>query len=109
LMCMSDDVELFTAILGSMYLGAIAVPCSTMLTGSELGKLVHDSRARVVLATGEFTANAGIAVADASDARQLIVTGEPPDIPLDAVEVYRWAELLRQGDSGDAATEPYPT
>lgn len=112
LMCMSDDVELFTAILGSMCLGAIAVPCSTMLTGSELGKLVHDSRARVVLATSEFTGNAATAVADAPDARQLIVTGDPPATRPGGLEIHRWEEFLRAGDSGDAVaelSEPYPT
>ena len=46
LLCMADDIELATGILAAMYLGAVAVPCSTMLTGGELGKLVVDSRAR---------------------------------------------------------------
>ena len=49
LLCMADDVELATGILAAMYLGAVAVPCSTMLTGGELAKLVVDSRARVLL------------------------------------------------------------
>ncbi|HEY0574090.1 MAG TPA: AMP-binding protein, partial [Pseudonocardia sp.] len=49
LCCMVDDLELFTAILATMYIGAVAVPCSTMLTGPELGKLVADSRTRVVI------------------------------------------------------------
>ena len=49
LLCMTDDVELATGILAAMYLGAVAVPCSTMLTGGELAKLVVDSRARVLL------------------------------------------------------------
>ena len=42
-LCMADDVELFTAILATMHLGAIAVPCSTMLTGAERSVLVADS------------------------------------------------------------------
>ncbi|MDQ4117480.1 MAG: AMP-binding protein, partial [Actinomycetota bacterium] len=36
LLVMPDDVELFTAILGAMWIGAVAVPSSTMLTGREL-------------------------------------------------------------------------
>src|SRR4051794_32033302 len=48
-MCMTDEIELYTAILATMYLGAVAVPSSTMLTGPELRKLVIDSRARTVL------------------------------------------------------------
>src|SRR5918998_5161795 len=54
LLCMADDVELATGILAAMYVGAIAVPCSTMLTGGELGKLVADSRARVLLGSPQF-------------------------------------------------------
>ena len=106
LMSMSDDVELFTAILGAMYLGAIAVPCSTMLTGAELGKLVHDSRARIVLATSEFAANACAAVADAPDARQLVVTGEPPDEAPAGVGVHRWRDMV---SAGGEMPEPYAT
>src|SRR5437879_3098748 len=47
LMCMTDDVELFVAILATMYLGAVAVPTSTMLTGRELRSLIVDSRTEI--------------------------------------------------------------
>src|SRR5262245_12086558 len=52
--CMVDDVELLTGILGAMLAGAVAVPVSTMVTGLELGKVLADSRARVLCVSGEF-------------------------------------------------------
>jgi benzoate-CoA ligase len=77
-LCMADDVELFTAILATMYLGAVAVPCSTMLTGAELGVLVADSRARVLIGSHQFSEPVHIAAAptwDESPALWLYTSG----------------------------------
>ncbi|PXY26962.1 benzoate-CoA ligase family protein [Prauserella muralis] len=76
LMCMVDEIELFTAILGAMYLGAVAVPCSTMLTGGELGKLIADSRTRVVLGSVEFADTVRAAVEQAPDVETVVLTDE---------------------------------
>ncbi|MGH3491872.1 MAG: benzoate-CoA ligase family protein [Sciscionella sp.] len=76
LMCMVDEVELFAAILATMYIGAVAVPCSTMLTGGELRKLVLDSRTRVVLGSAEFAGTVRVATVDAPQVRQVVLTGE---------------------------------
>ncbi|MGH3950419.1 MAG: benzoate-CoA ligase family protein [Pseudonocardiaceae bacterium] len=106
LMCMPDDVELFTAILAVMYLGAVAVPSSTMLTGPELGKLVADSRARVVLGSDAFASNVRTAVDNAPDVRHVVLAEfEPEGLPA-GVTGHRWDELLGAGDSG---IEPYRT
>ncbi len=106
LMCMPDEVELFTGILAAMHVGAVAVPCSTMLTGPELGMLVADSRARVVLGGGEFADNVRVAVADAPDVRHVVFAGaESSGLP-DGVSGHAWHELL---DDGDPGIEPYPT
>ncbi len=92
LMCMTDEIELFTAILATMRLGAVAVPSSTMLTGPELAKLVTDSRARVVLGSPEFAEVVRTAVAEAPDVAHVVLTDE-------------WQRLR---DSGEQA-ECYPT
>ena len=76
LLCMTDDVELATGILAAMYLGAVAVPCSTMLTGGELATLVVDSRARVLLGSQEFADAVVAAAADAPDLRHVVLTGD---------------------------------
>jgi benzoate-CoA ligase len=76
LLCMADDIELATAILAAMYLGAVAVPCSTMLTGGELAELVVDSRARVLMGSHQFADAVATAAAGAPDLRHLVLTGD---------------------------------
>ena len=93
-MIMADDVELFTAILATMYAGAIAVPCSTMLTAAELAPLVADARARVVLGSPEFGDVVRGAVAGAPEVERVIVSGTDG-----------WRDLLGAGE----AAGPYPS
>ncbi|GAA1846103.1 benzoate-CoA ligase family protein [Pseudonocardia ailaonensis] len=76
-LCMADDVELYTAILGAMYLGAVAVPCSTMLTGPELAVLVADSRARILIGSHHFADAVRTAAEAAPDLQTVIMAGEP--------------------------------
>jgi benzoate-CoA ligase family protein len=108
LLCMVDDVELFTAILGTMYAGAIAVPASTMLTGTELGTLVVDSRARVLLGSHQFADAVRTAATGAPDLRHVVLTGDTAPETDPRVTGLTWAELH---DAGRAApvTEPYAT
>ncbi|HEX4250990.1 MAG TPA: benzoate-CoA ligase family protein [Pseudonocardia sp.] len=99
LCCMADDVELFTAILAAMYVGAVAVPCSTMLTAAELGKLVADSRARLVLGSTEFRAAVlgGVAYGEVGT---VVLTGAAPaarELPAGVSRGLTWAELLAAG------------
>ncbi|PRX48209.1 benzoate-CoA ligase [Prauserella shujinwangii] len=91
LLCMADDVELFTGILATLYLGAVAVPCSTMLTGGELGTLVADSRARIVLGSTAFAGTVRAAVERAPDVERVLFTDE-------------WDRLREAG----SVTAPYP-
>ncbi|MDT7555296.1 MAG: hypothetical protein QOI16_3836, partial [Pseudonocardiales bacterium] len=76
LLCMADDIELAVGILASMYLGAVAVPCSTMLTGGELAKLVVDSRATVLLGSHQFAQAVTTAATGAPDLRHVVLTGD---------------------------------
>jgi benzoate-CoA ligase family protein len=108
LMCMVDEVELFTAILATMYLGAVAVPSSTMLTGPELRKLVVDSRARVVLGSSEFAPIVRQAVEDAPDVRHVVMAGERPGTLPIAVTGHTWQQLLQGGETAGIG-EAYPS
>jgi len=101
LLCMTDDLELATGILGAMYLGAVAVPCSTMLTGGELAKLVLDARARVVLGSREFAANIAAATADAPDLHHVVLTGDGPGV----ADALPWTQL----QAAEPLPAPYPT
>ena len=102
LLCMTDDLELATGILGAMYLGAVAVPCSTMLTGGELAKLVLDSRARVLLGSREFAASIAAAATGAPDLRHVVLTGDGDPAAPDALP---WARLR----AAEPLPAPYPT
>ena len=104
LLSMVDDLELATAILATMYVGAVAVPSSTMLTGPELRKLVIDSRARVLLGSQEFATSVTAAATDAPDLRHLVLTGDTaPSVA--GVTGLTWDALREHAP----LTEPYPT
>ena len=104
MMCMADDIELATAILAAMYLGAVAVPCSTMLTGGELAQLVVDSRARVLLGSRQFADAVTTAAAGAPDLRHLVLTGDTAPV-VAGVTGLGWSALR----DAEPLTEPYPT
>ena len=107
LLVMADDVELFTAILAAMWLGAVAVPCSTMLTGRELSVLVKDSRAGMLIGSPEFAGNLAPAVADAPDLSRIVLTGaEPLAGPDTGARSLTWEQLL---EGAQPVQDPYPT
>lgn len=104
LLVMPDDVELFTAILATLWAGAVAVPCSTMLTGRELAVLVRDSRATTVIGGEAFAAHLTEAVAQAPDLERVVLTGADPLVT--GVTSLTWNALL---DGADPLLEPHPT
>jgi benzoate-CoA ligase family protein len=55
---MSDSPEMIVAFLGIMGMGAMAVPCSTLLPPEGLGYVFKDSEAKLVIASPEHLANA---------------------------------------------------
>ena len=57
-MVMSDSPEMIVAFLGIMGLGAIAVPCSTMLPPDGLAYVFKDSAAKLVIVSPEHRDNA---------------------------------------------------
>jgi benzoate-CoA ligase family protein len=108
LLCMTDDVELVTGILAAMYVGAVAVPSSTMLTGGELAKLVVDSRARVLLGSAQFADAVTTAAAGAPDLRHVVLTGDAaPEVA--GVTGLTWEALRTAGSSSEPLTAPYAT
>jgi benzoate-CoA ligase family len=104
LLCMADDVELVAGVLATMYIGAVAVPTSTMLTGGELAKLVIDSRARVLLGSEQFAAAVVAAAVDAPDLHHVVLTGDTaPEIA--GVTTSTW-DVLR---AAEPLTSAYDT
>jgi benzoate-CoA ligase len=101
-LAMADDIDLAVAVLATMYLGAVAVPCSTMLTGGELAKLVVDSRARLLIGSPQVApavTAAAAAAAAGPDLRHVALAGpEAPNVP--GATGLRFADLV--------ADEPLP-
>jgi benzoate-CoA ligase family protein len=103
-MVMADDVELLSAILGAMWLGAVPVPVSTMLTGPELATLLADSRARLLLCSAEFAGPVAAAVRAAPELTDVVVDAEvalelPPGL-----RQHAWVAAFPAGDAPMYAT-----
>lgn len=100
MLCMVDGVEMLTAILGAMCAGAVPVPVSTMVTGPDLGRVLADSRARVLCVSAEFTAAAREAVS---------LAPEVTDVVLDRVDPAEFAGWSTHDWAGLAAAPPRET
>lgn len=104
-LAMADDVAMATTLLASFHAGFVAVPVSTMLNGDELGKVVRDCGARVVVTTPEFLASVTSALDAAPEVKHLVLAGESvqPVTLRDGVDVTDWSDLL------GAPEDPAPT
>lgn len=102
MLCMADDVALLTGILGAMYIGAVPVPVSTMVTGPELGRMLADSRARVLGVSTEFAAAAQEALAFAAEVTDVVLDGEVQFEGRHGLRVHQWDEL-----DGNLPMRPY--
>jgi benzoate-CoA ligase family protein len=76
---MSDGPEMMVAMLGVMGMGAIVVPCSTMLKPAEIEYMLKDSGAKLVIVTPEHLENAKAANAPkiVDDLNRLLEKAEP--------------------------------
>jgi benzoate-CoA ligase family protein len=102
LMLMPDSPEFVVVYLAAMRMGAVPVPVSTMLHADGVAELLHDSRARLVAATGEFTATAAAAAAAGGELAGLLADQDPGTSP---VPVHLIGEL----SSGPPAPAVYPS
>src|SRR5580693_7376451 len=78
LLCMADSPELVALFLGGLYLGAVPVPVSTMVTAQDLATLAADCRARLLAVSAEFLAAAPDA-ARAPAVADVVVEGSIPE------------------------------
>src|SRR5207253_4777410 len=95
LLVATDRPETAVTFCALLRMGAVPVPVSTMYRAGELGELVADSRARVVVATPECAAVARAAMHLAPEAATLVLTGEPEAPDSDkpgGVSVWSWAD-----------------
>jgi benzoate-CoA ligase family protein len=99
LMVMSDDVPLLSTILGVFNAGFVAVPVSTMFNGVELGKIVADSGARVVVCTDEYVESVAEAVAAAPDVQHVVHVGAVVPLEDAGVEQHEWSSFVAAGSA----------
>ena len=108
LLVATDRPETVITFCALLRMGAIPVPVSTMYRAEELGELVADSRARVVVATPECAAVARAAMHLAPEAATLVTIGDaggPDGDGPGEVSERAWTDVLA---AGQAAGPPAP-
>src|SRR5436190_10835016 len=99
--CMADGIELLSGILAAMYIGAVPVPVSTMVTGAELATMVVDARARVLCVSVEFVSAGSVAISAAPEVVHVVLDGVLDGAtgltPRRDVAVHQWHELTALG------------
>jgi benzoate-CoA ligase family protein len=99
----SDDIPMLTAILGAFRAGVVAVPVSTMQNGAELGKVLADSGARMVLCSHEFADTVAAALPAAPDVATVVLQGTAGLAAPDGVRLTTWHDFVASGRSADPA------
>ncbi|MCW2917332.1 MAG: benzoate-CoA ligase family protein [Actinomycetia bacterium] len=94
----NDDVPMFAGILAAFSGGFVAVPVSTMLGPKELGKIIADSGASVVVASTEHKPQVEQAVASAPELRHLVCDGDAALTAPAGVASSTWTELVAAGE-----------
>jgi benzoate-CoA ligase family protein len=113
LLVATDRPETVITFCALLRMGAIPVPVSTMYRAEELGELVADSRARMVVATPECAAVARAAMHLAPEAATLVLISDPEEPegnePVGSgVSSPAWSDLLAAGQAAGPAG-PYRT
>ncbi len=77
-MMMSDGPDWITAFLGIIGLGAMAVPCSTMLKSAELAYMLNDSAAQTAIITPDQCETVQAARTEAPSLKTILIAGGEP-------------------------------
>jgi benzoate-CoA ligase family protein len=110
----TDDVPMLAAILGAFRAGVVAVPVSTMQTGAELGAVLADSGARLVMCSYELAEVVQAAIASAPEVDHVVLAsgeaGAPELTVPPSVSLISWEAFLDAGRAaGPTVREPVPT
>jgi benzoate-CoA ligase family protein len=97
----TDDIPMLAAILGAFRAGVVAVPVSTMQTSAELGAVLADSGARLVMCTHELAEVVQAALPAVPDVEHVVLSGEAELAVPPSVNLTSWDAFL---DAGRAAT-----
>jgi acyl-CoA ligase (AMP-forming) (exosortase A-associated) len=86
-------VETVAAIFGAFAAHAIAVPCNPVLKAAQIGHILQDSGARVLVTTASRLVSLSAAVADSAVTHVVVLDEEAPVAP-EGVRVLTWGDLL---------------
>lgn len=97
-MVMLDTVEFVATFLGAMWIGAIPVLANPLLPGRDLGVIIADSRARVVVISSERAGSLEELLAGAPEVGDVVQTNE-------------WATFINNSQDAEKTSveEPYAT
>lgn len=122
-MAVLDSIEFVAVFLGAMRIGAVPLPMNPLLPGRDLGVIVADSRARVLVASAERSQSVHDLAAAAPEVNTVIMTdpadGEQHQLPspTDAGtgsatppwSAVAWVDFLAAGDAATVDGSPYET
>lgn len=110
LIFMVDGPRMLATVLGAMRMGAVALPVSTMLPADDLAELVHDSRARVLVTSGEFAETVEQAVTAAPDLAAVVADSSIRVPAPSPVASYLFDDLRDDlAAGGGVSGDPYPS
>ena len=75
LICLSDSIDWPTAFLGAIKAGVVPVPVNTLMTESDYGFMLKDSRARLLVVSEELYPKFANLIGDCTDLAQVVVSG----------------------------------
>jgi acyl-coenzyme A synthetase/AMP-(fatty) acid ligase len=102
LLVLPDSPELAASYLGTMKIGAVAVPCNSWLGPADYRYFLRASRARVLVTTHEMLERLEPALADAPDLRHLVIVGGSGA----GANQHQWDEWV---SAADAELDPADT
>jgi benzoate-CoA ligase family protein len=94
----NDGLPMFAGILAAFTGGFVAVPVSTMLGARELGEIIADSGASVLVASAEYRAQVEAAISSAPLLRHVVCDGEVGISVPPGVRTSTWSELVAAGE-----------
>ena len=102
-MVVNDEPAFVAWFLGALRSGVVPVPLSTMLMGDDLGAIVADAGARVVVLSAEYAGHLPAIGKLAPDVQAAVITGPAAGGVDQVVAVHQWAEF---DDDGEAPVAP---
>jgi benzoate-CoA ligase len=103
-MVVNDEPAFPGWFLGALRSGVVPVPLSTMLTGDDLGSIINDSGAAVIVLSAEYAGHLPAIAKLAPDVRAAVVLGGVASIdPL--VPVHGWSEFDDQSEAPVSPTK----